>query len=100
MGRSENEARILYTLEKNRQSKGAHFEKIAVMNEFFLHMLVRHSMASTLQVCFFMPFIQQHQQMGFKPRLELPNPTGPGVQTVQFPVPSGKCGLVIGKGMW
>ena len=38
--------------------------------------------------------------MGFKPRLELPNPTGPGVQTVQFPVPSGKCGLVIGKGMW
>ena len=35
---------------------------------------------------------------GFKPRLELPNPTGPGVQTVQFPVPGGKCGLVIGKG--
>ena len=39
MGRSENEARILYTLEKNRPSKGAHFEKIAVMSKFFLHML-------------------------------------------------------------
>jgi far upstream element-binding protein len=44
------------------------------------------------------PMLERQQMGGFKPRLELPNPTGPGVQTVQFPVPSGKCGLVIGKG--
>ena len=37
--------------------------------------------------------------MGYKPRLELPNPNGPGVQTVQMSVPGNKCGLVIGKGM-
>ena len=35
---------------------------------------------------------------GYKPHIELPNPTGPGVQTVQIPVPAQKCGLVIGKG--
>ena len=32
------------------------------------------------------------------PGLELPNPSGPGVQTIQFPVPDNKCGLIIGKG--
>ena len=35
---------------------------------------------------------------GYKPHIELPNPTGPGVTTVQFPVPAQKCGLIIGKG--
>ena len=35
---------------------------------------------------------------GGKPRIDLPNPTGPGVTTVQVPVPSNKCGLIIGKG--
>ena len=35
---------------------------------------------------------------GFKPHIELPNPTGPGVSTVQFPIPAQKCGLIIGKG--
>lgn len=35
---------------------------------------------------------------GYKPHIQLPNPTGPGVQTIQFPVPSNKCGLIIGKG--
>ena len=35
---------------------------------------------------------------GFKPHIELPNPTGPGVTTVQFSVPAQKCGLIIGKG--
>ena len=43
-------------------------------------------------------FWVQRQNSGFRPRLELPNPNGPGVQTVQFPVPSNKCGLIIGKG--
>ena len=43
-------------------------------------------------------FLQRQQAGGLKPRLELPNPSGPGVTTVQVPVPSGKCGLVIGKG--
>lgn len=38
--------------------------------------------------------------MGYKPRLELPNPNGPGVQNVQMSVPGNKCGLVIGKGMY
>ncbi len=37
---------------------------------------------------------------GFRQHVELPNPTGPGVQTIQFPVPSNKCGLIIGKGMY
>ncbi len=36
----------------------------------------------------------------YRPHVELPNPNGPGVQTIQFPVPSNKCGLVIGKGMY
>ncbi len=36
--------------------------------------------------------------MGGKPRLDLPNPGGPGVTTIQVPVPSNKCGLIIGKG--
>ncbi len=36
---------------------------------------------------------------GFKPHIELPNPTGPGVTTVQFPIPASKCGLIIGKGI-
>lgn len=40
----------------------------------------------------------QRQNSGFRPRLELPNPSGPGVQTVQFSVPGNKCGLIIGKG--
>lgn len=35
---------------------------------------------------------------GYKPHIELPNPTGPGVTTVQFPIPAQKCGLIIGKG--
>ena len=35
---------------------------------------------------------------GYRPHVELPNPTGPGVQSIQFPVPSTKCGLIIGKG--
>ena len=34
----------------------------------------------------------------FRPRLDLPNPSGPGVQSVQVPVPGNKCGLIIGKG--
>jgi far upstream element-binding protein len=42
--------------------------------------------------------VAERQNSGFRPRLELPNPSGPGVQTVQFPVPSNKCGLIIGKG--
>jgi far upstream element-binding protein len=41
---------------------------------------------------------EQRQNQGFRPRLELPNPTGPGVQTIQFGVPGNKCGLIIGKG--
>lgn len=40
----------------------------------------------------------QRQNSGFRPRLELPNPSGPGVQTIQFSVPGNKCGLIIGKG--
>lgn len=36
---------------------------------------------------------------GYRQHVELPNPAGPGVQTIQFPVPGNKCGLVIGKGM-
>ena len=43
-------------------------------------------------------FIQRMNQ-GYKPHIELPNPSGPGVQTVQVPVPAQKCGLVIGKGL-
>lgn len=35
---------------------------------------------------------------GYRPHIQLPNPTGPGIQTIQFPVPSNKCGLIIGKG--
>ena len=59
--RSENEARILYTVEKGfiLQSKSAHFEKIrrrAARSEYFFPIfkqrLARHSMASTFQVCF------------------------------------------------
>eukprot|EP00731_Ephydatia_muelleri_P024155 Em0016g426a len=42
--------------------------------------------------------VAERQQMGYKPRLELPNPNGPGVQNVQMSVPGNKCGLVIGKG--
>jgi far upstream element-binding protein len=42
--------------------------------------------------------VAERQNQGFRPRLELPNPTGPGVQTIQFGVPSNKCGLIIGKG--
>ena len=41
-------------------------------------------------------FLQRQQAGGLKPRLELPNPSGPGVE--RSIVPSGKCGLVIGKG--
>ena len=37
---------------------------------------------------------------GGKPRIDLPNPAGPGVTTVQVPVPSNKCGLIIGKGKY
>jgi hypothetical protein len=37
---------------------------------------------------------------GFKAHIELPNPTGPGVTTVQFPIPAQKCGLIIGKGIY
>ena len=40
----------------------------------------------------------QRQHAGIQPRIELPNPTGPGVQTVQFGIPPNKCGLIIGKG--
>ena len=43
-------------------------------------------------------FFPQRMNQGYKPHIELPNPTGPGVQTVQIPVPAQKCGLVIGKG--
>ena len=43
-------------------------------------------------------FSPQRMNQGYKPHIELPNPTGPGVQTVQVPVPAQKCGLVIGKG--
>ena len=40
----------------------------------------------------------QRTQHGVKPRLELPNPTGPGVTSVQVPIPANKCGLIIGRG--
>lgn len=42
--------------------------------------------------------VAERMNQGYKPHIELPNPTGPGVQTVQIPVPAQKCGLVIGKG--
>ena len=47
---------------------------------------------------YFFSFFPQRMNQGYKPHIELPNPTGPGVQTVQIPVPAQKCGLVIGKG--
>ncbi len=34
----------------------------------------------------------------FRPHIQLPNPSGPGVQSIQYPVPANKCGLIIGKG--
>ena len=40
----------------------------------------------------------QRTQHGVKPRLELPNPTGPGVTSIQVPIPANKCGLIIGRG--
>ena len=43
-------------------------------------------------------FLQHQQASSQKPHLELPNPTGPGVATVQVKVPFGSSGLVIGKG--
>ncbi|XP_019852926.1 PREDICTED: far upstream element-binding protein 1-like isoform X5 [Amphimedon queenslandica] len=40
----------------------------------------------------------ERQQTGIKPRIDLPDPQGPQVQTVSFPIPANKCGLIIGKG--
>ncbi|XP_019852923.1 PREDICTED: far upstream element-binding protein 1-like isoform X2 [Amphimedon queenslandica] len=42
--------------------------------------------------------VGERQQTGIKPRIDLPDPQGPQVQTVSFPIPANKCGLIIGKG--
>lgn len=42
----------------------------------------------------------QRQQSGVKPRLDIPDPQGPQVQTVGFSIPANKCGLIIGKGQY